>query len=99
MMVCSMVCRELLCFECCLVFVWEQKVKVPADHCDVRVRTYCADVLKISATSLASLSPSVNVLLTLFHTIHQWHMMTMTMMVLFSFCLQEHCWVHVFFCV
>jgi 23S rRNA U2552 (ribose-2'-O)-methylase RlmE/FtsJ len=35
-----------------------KKVKVPADHCDVRVRTYCADVLKISATSLASLSPS-----------------------------------------
>jgi hypothetical protein len=32
-----------------------KKVKVPADHYDVRVRTYCADVLKISATSLSSL--------------------------------------------
>jgi hypothetical protein len=99
MMVRSLVCRELLSFECCLVFVWEQKVKVPADHYDVRVRTYCADVLKISATSLSSLFPSVNVLLTLFHTIHQWYMMMMAMMVLFSFCLQGHCWVHVFFCV
>jgi hypothetical protein len=38
-------------------------------------------------------------LLTLFHTIHQWHMMMMTMMVLFSFCLQGHCWVHMFLCM
>jgi len=35
-----------------------KEVKVPADHYDVRVRTYCADVLKISATSLSSLFPS-----------------------------------------
>jgi hypothetical protein len=54
-MVPSPVCRELLIFDCCLVFVWEQKVKVPADQYDVRVPTYCADVLKISATSLSSL--------------------------------------------
>jgi len=83
MMVCSMVCKKLLNFECCLVFVWEQKVKVLADHYDVRVWTYYLDVFKISATSLVSLSPSVNVLLTLFHTIHQWHMMMMTMILLF----------------
>lgn len=32
---------------------------MPVDYCDERVRTMCADVLQISPSTLASLSPSV----------------------------------------
>ncbi|MCO5568480.1 hypothetical protein L7F22_022179 [Adiantum nelumboides] len=30
----------------------EQKVKVPVDHCDVRVKTLCADVLRLDSHRL-----------------------------------------------
>ncbi|KAL6123693.1 hypothetical protein ACLB2K_076212 [Fragaria x ananassa] len=35
----------------------EQKVKVPAMHCDSRVQTVCADVMKLPKTSVRELSP------------------------------------------
>ncbi|KAJ7519186.1 hypothetical protein O6H91_10G101900 [Diphasiastrum complanatum] len=34
-----------------------KKVKVPVHHCDNRVQTVCADVMKISSNSLNALSP------------------------------------------
>lgn len=37
----------------------EQKVKVPAMHCDSRVQTICADVMKLPKTSVRELSPQV----------------------------------------
>ncbi|KAL6126644.1 hypothetical protein ACLB2K_074690 [Fragaria x ananassa] len=36
---------------------FEQKVKVPAMHCDSRVQTVCADVMKLPKTSVRELSP------------------------------------------
>ncbi|KAL6131483.1 hypothetical protein ACLB2K_069858 [Fragaria x ananassa] len=38
-------------------FSSEQKVKVPAMHCDSRVQTVCADVMKLPKTSVRELSP------------------------------------------
>lgn len=37
----------------------EQKVKVPAAHCDSRVQTVCADVMKLPKAQVRELSPQV----------------------------------------
>ncbi|KAF6150326.1 hypothetical protein GIB67_034025 [Kingdonia uniflora] len=40
-------------------WVAEQKVKVPSDHCDHRVQTVCADVMKIPIGVARALSPQI----------------------------------------
>ena len=37
----------------------EQKVKVPPRHCDARVKTVCADVMKLPKDQVRALSPQV----------------------------------------
>ena len=44
------------------MLVAEQKVKVPSHHCDSRVRTVCADVMKLAKRQARELSPQVLVL-------------------------------------
>ena len=37
----------------------EQKMKVPSMHCDLRVKTVCADVMKLPKDEIRALSPQV----------------------------------------
>lgn len=37
----------------------EQKVKVPSMHCDSRVKTVCADVMKLPKDEIRAFSPQV----------------------------------------
>lgn len=44
---------------CKLVVSAEQKVKVPNVHCDSRVKTVCADVMKLPEDEIRAFSPQV----------------------------------------
>lgn len=57
----------------------EQKVKVPPLHCDSRVKTVCADVMKLPREKVRALSPKV------YHLLELWIVESMLIYTLFSF--------------